>query len=206
MNHWFGQEGLLQTVFEKIWNLTVLNICFVVSCLPVVTVGAALTALSSVNLRMLRREEGRVAADYWKAFRQNFRQSTGTWLLLLAAGGLFAVDFWALSQLGGMAVFVLKVLLGALFVVYLAVLHYIFAYIARFSDSLWVGLKNALMLSGANLLPTASMLCITFLVLFVSLYSLEVFLRAIYLWTLLGFAALNYAHCFLLNRILARYE
>lgn len=206
MKQWFGPEGFLQTVFEKIWNLTVLNICFVISCLPVVTAGAAMTALSSVNLRILRQEEGRVFFDYWKAFRHNFSQSTKTWLLLLAVGGLFGLDFWALHQLEGTAAFVLKILLGALFVAYLAVLHYVFAYTARFCDSLWVSLKNSLMLSGANLLSTASLLCITFLALFVSLYSLEFFLRAVYVWLVLGFGVLNYLQAILLNRIFSRYE
>ena len=45
MNQLFGNEGLLQTVFGKIWDLLVLNLCFLLSCLPVFTIGAAWTAL-----------------------------------------------------------------------------------------------------------------------------------------------------------------
>lgn len=206
MKQWFGPEGFLQTIFEKIWNLTVVNFCFLISCLPLVTAGAAMTALSSVNLRMLRREEGNVFFDYWNAFRQSFGQSTKIWLLALAVGGLFALDFWALNQLAGTVAFVLKILLGGLFVVYLAVLHYVFAYTARFSDSIWVSLKNSLMLSGANLMVTASVLCITFLAMFVSFYSLEFFLRAIFVWLVLGFGTVNYLQSMLLNRIFSRYE
>lgn len=206
MKQWFGPEGLLQTVFEKIWNLTVLNFCFVVSCLPVVTAGAAMTALSSVNLRMLRHEEGHVFSDYWAAFRQNFAQATKLWLVLLAVGGFFALDFWILSKLGGGVAFVLKILLGVLLIIYTAVLHYVFAYTARFSDSMLVSLKNSLMLSGANLLVTASLLCMTFLALFVSFYSFEFFLRAIFVWLVLGFGVLNCLQSILLGRIFARYE
>ena len=206
MKQWFGPEGLLQTVFEKIWNLTVLNFCFVVSCLPVLTVGAAMTALSSVNLRMLRKEEGNVFRDYWAAFRQNFAPSTKIWLVLLAVGGFFLLDFWILSKLGGGAAFVLKILLGALFIAYLAAAHYVFPYTARFSDGLFVSLKNSLMLSGANLLVTASLMCMTFLALFVSFYSFEFFLRAIFVWLVLGFAVLSHLQCILLSRLFARYE
>ena len=206
MKQWFGPEGLLQTVFEKIWNLMVLNFCFVVSCLPVLTVGAAMTALSSVNLRMLRKEEGNVFRDYWAAFRQNFAPSTKIWLVLLAVGGFFLLDFWILSKLGGGAAFVLKILLGALFIAYLAAAHYVFPYTARFSDGLFVSLKNSLMLSGANLLVTASLMCMTFLALFVSFYSFEFFLRAIFVWLVLGFAVLSHLQCILLSRLFARYE
>ena len=206
MKQWFGPEGLLQTVFEKIWNLTVLNFCFVVSCLPVVTAGAAMTALGSVNLRMLRHEEGNVFSDYWAAFRQNFRQATKIWLVLLGLGGFFVLDFWILNKLGGAAAFVLKILLGALFIAYLAAAHYVFPYTARFSDSIFVSLKNSLMLSGANLLVTASLMCMTFLALFVSFYSFEFFLRAIFVWLVLGFAALSHLQCVLLGRVFARSE
>lgn len=205
MNQWFGTDGHLQNVFVRVLDMTVLNLCFVISCLPLVTIGAALTALYSVNFKILRREEGRVSADYWRAFRENFGQSTKLWLILLAAGIWFAVDFWALSQLNGSAAWVLKALLGGLLVVYLGLLHYVFAYTARFSDTLTVSLKNALMICGANLLPTVSLLCITFLAAFVSLYSLEFFLRAIFIWLVLGFAVLNCLQSFLLSRVFSRY-
>lgn len=206
MKQWFGPEGLLQTVFEKIWNLTVLNFCFVVSCLPVVTAGAAMAALGSVNLRILRHEEGNVFSDYWTAFRQNFRQAIKIWLVLLGLGGFFVLDFWILNKLGGAAAFILKILLGALFIAYLAAVHYVFPYTARFSDSIFVSLKNSLMLSGANLLVTASLMCMTFLALFISFYSFEFFLRAIFVWLVLGFAALSHLQCVLLGRVFARYE
>lgn len=206
MNRWFAPDGYLQTVFVKIRDLAVLNICFLLSCIPVVTIGAALTALYSVNLRMVRGEEGRVFADYWKAFRDNFRQGTRIWLLLLALTALFAVDFWALNQLSGVASFVLKILLGVLCFAVLAAAQYVFAYAARFSDSFGVILKNSLMICGANLLPTASLLCMVFLALFVSFYSLEVFLRAVYIWLVLGFSTLNHLRSFLLRRVFAQYE
>lgn len=206
MNRWFASDGFLQTVFAKVRDLAILNICFLISCIPVVTVGAALTALYSVTLRMVREEEGNVFSDYKTAFRENFRQGTGIWLLLVGLAALFILDFWALNQLSGTLAFVLKILLGVLMLVVLAAGEYVFAYAARFSDPLGRVLKNSLMICGANLLPTASMLCMRFLAIFVSLYSLEFFLRAIYIWLVLGFAALNYLQSFVLRRVFAKYE
>lgn len=206
MNQWFGTDGYLQNVFVKVRDLAILNLCFVAGCIPVVTIGAALTALYSVNLRMVRGEEGSVFADYRKAFRENFRQGTKIWLLLLALAGLFAVDFWALNQLSGAFCFVLKILLGVLCFVVLAAAQYVFAYAARFSDPMGVVLKNALIISGTHLLHTVSLLCMNFVALFVSFYSMPVFLRAIYIWLVLGFSTLNYLRSFLLRRVFSRYE
>lgn len=206
MNKWFSSDGYLQNVFVKVRDMAILNICFVISCIPLVTIGAALTALYSVNLRMVRGEEGDVFADYRKAFRENFRQGTALWLLLAAAAALFALDFWALHQLDGTLAFALKILLGVLLVVVLAAGQYVFAYAARFSDALGTVVKNSMMICGANLLPTASLLCMCFLTAFVSFYSLEFFLRAIYIWLVLGFSTLNYLQSFLLRRVFAKYE
>lgn len=201
MNRWFGNEGLLQTVFAKIWDLLVLNLCFLASCLPVVTVGAAQTALYAVNLKAVRKEEGNVASDFRRAFWENFRQATKLWLLILLLGGVFAVDFWALEQLRGTLVWILKALLGALFAVYLAAIPWIFAYQARFADTVGTVLKNALLLCGTNLPVTAAMLSLSFLVGFISLYSLATFLRAVFVWLVLGFAAVNYIQSYLMRRV-----
>lgn len=206
MNRWLGPEGRLQNVFEWVRNTAILNVCFVLSCIPLITIGAALTALSSMNLRLLRHEEGHIFKGYWRAFRDNFAQSTKIWLFMLVIGLWFVVDFWALNQISGNLSFALKIILGALSIVYVAVLHYVFAYNARFNDSMWNCLKNSLILSGTNLLHTFSLMCITFLALFISLYSEALFLRAIFIWAVLGFAAVSLLHCYLLSRIFARYE
>lgn len=201
MNQWLENEGLLQTVFGKIWDLLVLNLCFLAACLPVFTVGAAQTALYSVNLKAVRKEEGNVAVDFWKAFRENLRQGTKLWVLTLLLGGVFALDFWALGILEGMAVWVLKALLGALLVVFLAALPWVFGYNAWFADDAKTVLKNALILCGANLAVSAAVLCVNFLAVFISLYSLAFFLRAIFLWIMLGFALINLLHCYVLRRV-----
>ena len=201
MNQLLGNEGLLQTVFGKIWDLLVLNLCFLLSCLPVFTVGAAWTALFSVNLKAVRREEGSVFRDYWNAFRENFPQGTKLWGLTVLIGAVFAADFWALGMLDGTVVWVLRALLGALLVVYLTVLPWVFGYNARFADNVRVVLKNSLLLAGSNMAVSLAMLCCGFLAVFVSIYSLEIFLRAIFLWLVLGFAAVNYLQAFLLRRV-----
>ena len=163
MNQLFGNEGLLQTVFGKIWDLLVLNLCFLLSCLPVFTIGAAWTALFSVNLKAVRREEGSVFRDYWNAFRENFPQGTKLWALTVLIGAVFAADFWALGMLEGTVVWVLRALLGALLVVYLTVLPWVFGYNARFADNVRVVLKNSLLLAGSNMAVSLAMLCCGFL-------------------------------------------
>ena len=73
--------------FEKFGDLFMLNIYFTVSCIPVITAGAAFTALYTVTNRMHDNHEGSLWRDYFKAFRDNFKQGTiifGVDLLLIA--------------------------------------------------------------------------------------------------------------------------
>lgn len=201
MNQWLGNEGILQTVFVKIWDLLILNLCFLASCLPLFTIGAAQSALFAVNLKAVRKEEGSVFVEYWKAFKANFAQGTKLWGLMALLGLIFIVDFWALGMLDGTIVWVLKAMLGAMLLIYLAAFPWIFGYNARFEDTVKVVLKNALILCGANLPVSAAMLCLTFLAAFVSFYSMEFFLRAVFVWVVLGFAVLNFAQSHLLRRV-----
>ena len=204
MNQWLGNEGFLQTVFVKIWDLLILNLCFLAACVPLVTIGAAQTALFTVNLKAVRKEEGSVFAEFWKAFRANFGQSTKIWGLLALLGIIFAVDFWAIRAFSGLAAWAMKAMLGAMLLVYLAVWPWIFSYHARFTDDTRTVLKNALILCGANLPVSAALLGITCLAAFVSFYSLNMFLRAAFLWIVLGFAAINLAQSFLLRKVFDR--
>ena len=85
MGGMFDVDSPVMNVLNKIMNLMILNLCFVAGCIPVVTAGAAMTALYSVNLKMVRNEEAYIFSSYWRAFKENFRQSTVCWLLLVCA-------------------------------------------------------------------------------------------------------------------------
>lgn len=67
-----------------------LNMIFLLSCLPVVTIPAALAALHRTVRRMLEGRAVRSWRHYWEAFRQDWRWGYGAFALTalpLAAGG-----------------------------------------------------------------------------------------------------------------------
>lgn len=204
MNQWLGNEGFLQRVFVKIWDLLILNLCFLAACVPIFTIGAARSALFAVNLKAVRKEEGAVFGEFWKAFKINFRQATKLWGVLVLLGAVFAVDFWALKSLGGTAAWMLNVLLAVLLLAYLGVQPWIFGYQARFADDTKTVLKNALILCGANLPVSALLLAISLGTGVLSFWSVNVFFRALFLWIVLGFALVNYVQSWLLRRVFDR--
>ncbi len=71
----------LMRCFEKMGDLFVLNIYFTISCLPIITIGAAFTALYTVTNKMVDNKEGTITSEYWNAFKSNFKQGTIIWLI-----------------------------------------------------------------------------------------------------------------------------
>lgn len=95
---------------EKVWDLMVLNVLFLLCSLPVVTIGPAATAMHYA-LRRWREQQGEIVKDFFRSFRQNFRQGLILWLVFLALGALIGWNFWLISNWTGMLYSVLMVVL-----------------------------------------------------------------------------------------------
>ena len=80
----FGYEGSFITVTEKIFDIMFLSILWFLSCIPLLTIGAAVTALY-YTVQKAKKNEGYLYREYWKAFRQNLKPSLIMWLVI---GGL----------------------------------------------------------------------------------------------------------------------
>ena len=100
MGGFFRPDGAFARYGAKLWDIMWLNILTVVCSLPVLTAGTAMTAMHYVLLKIFRDEEGAITATYFKAFRENFKQSTvigvlfgvAAYLLILSTGIAFARD------------------------------------------------------------------------------------------------------------------
>ena len=77
----FGYEGSFITVTEKIFDIMFLSILWFLSCIPLLTIGAAVTALY-YTVQKAKKNEGYLYREYWKAFRQNLKPSLILWLLI----------------------------------------------------------------------------------------------------------------------------
>ena len=69
---------------ERFGDLFILNLTFILSCIPVITIGASVTALFTMTNKMVRNEDGTMWKGFWKAFGQNFKVGTKVWAVILA--------------------------------------------------------------------------------------------------------------------------
>lgn len=201
MSKFFNPDGPLMRFMTKLADLMILNILFLVTSLPVVTVGAAWTALSYVTLKMVRDEEGAIARSYFRAFRQNFRQATVLWLGVLAIGAVLVLDFRVLSGAEAAWAGFLRLALGLLAAALVMILQYLFPVLARFDASLKDTLKNAALLALAHLPKTALMTAAAVGAAVISLWSSLTVSVAVLVWLMIGFAAMAFGNAGILAKI-----
>lgn len=158
MEKLFNLDSPWMRGLSKLADLAVLNIVTLICCIPVFTIGTSLTALHYVLLKMARDEEGKILSAYVKSWKENFRQATILWLIMLAVILILAGDVLILryTQLDFPAV--LKVLMIAAVIFIYMVSCYIFPVLARYENTIKNTVKNALLMSVLSLPKTILMM------------------------------------------------
>ena len=96
MNNLFQPNSWPIRFLTRVCDLIILNVLALIFCATIVCSGAAITALYSVTLRMMRKEEGFIVKGFFRAFRSNFIPSVPATILLFVDVLLFAVLHHAL--------------------------------------------------------------------------------------------------------------
>ena len=78
-------DNIFIKLLSRMADAMLLSIFFVLSCIPVVTIGAAFTALYYTAMKGITGDDGYVWKFYTRSFKQNFKQATGMWMLFLVA-------------------------------------------------------------------------------------------------------------------------
>lgn len=169
MTDLFNADGPVLQFVNKIVYSVYLNILWFLCFIPVITVGASTTALFYVTLKIAKNEEGNITKAFFHSFRQNFRQGTLIWLILLALRIILGVDGYVLYHMRFENLF--WTLCTAVFCVaaiaYAIVLMYIFPLLARFDNTTGAMFKNALFIGVRFLFCTVLMAAVYFIMLLV---------------------------------------
>ena len=169
MTDLFNADGPVLQFVNKIVYSVYLNILWFLCCIPVITVGASTTALFYVTLKISKNEEGNITKAFFRSFRQNFRQGTLIWLILLAAGIILGVDGYVLYHMRFENLFwkLCTEVFCVATIAYAIVLMYIFPLLAIFDNTTGAMFKNALFIGIRFLFCTVLMAAVYFIMLLV---------------------------------------
>ena len=200
----FSPDSKFMRAMSLLGDLLVLNLVFLVCCLPVVTIGPAIAALDTAAFRIVRDTEGRSVKVFFQAFRQNLRRGIALWLVLLLVGAAVAMDIWLFAAFTGALRF-LVVLFGILFALVLFSAGYAFPLLSQFDNTVKGTLKNALFLSLGYLPRTLVITVLNVFPFAMLLWDLLLFLQCGFLWIFLYFAAIACLNAKLLEKVFTPY-
>jgi len=207
MNRLFSQESPIMRFLNAFADLIAVNLLMILFSLPIVTLGAAVTAGCRVTRDIANDELGKIIPSFWRTFRENFLQATLFWLPHLAVLTGLGYNFYLFQFLLDETHYKwMLVLLIAALAAAVAIGIYGYMLISRYRNSLAGHLKNAtllflnylplsILLSGLNAIPA---------VLF--LFSPRIFLETFVVWAGFGFALILLLDNLMLKRIFSILE
>lgn len=153
----FDMDSPFMRFLNRVADLLILNILVMICCIPIITVGAAVTAMHYVLLKIVRNEEGYLLKGFFKSFVRNFKQATLAWLLMLVVAAVYVGDSLIFRYSGVEFPKALVIAVVAVGVIALMIAVYIFPLIARFENTTKNTFRNAAILAFANLPRTIAM-------------------------------------------------
>ena len=205
----FNYDNPVWRFIGKLGDLVLLNLLWLICCIPVFTAGAATTAVYYVTLKLVRDDDGSTIKSFFHSFTQTFKQATAIWLMILVAGGLLGFDLWFLMSgvvtVSTVVKTVMSAVFGAMTLILLFVTTYIFPLQARFYNTVKRTLFNAFFMSVRHLLQTISMLIIDGLVVagvYVALYMVP---QVSMLLLLFGFPLIAFINSYFFTEIFKKY-
>ena len=190
MSKLFDHDAPLMQCLILVGNLIVLNILWVLCCIPVITAGAATTAVYYTAYQYATDGSEAVFKPFFKAFVKEFKQSTLLWLILLAVGAVFVCDIWFLAsapQLQG-----LWIVLGLLLFLYAIALTHSFAILGRFNTNIKTVLKSCYLVFVMNFWRSLLVLLLSAAPILIVIFMPYQVLNTLPLWAGLAFAIVFY--------------
>ena len=201
MRFLFDLNSPFMQFVSRFCDLVILNLVYLLSCLPIFTIGAATAALYATVFPMDTDREGKLLRTYFRAFGENFKQGTAVFLLLALFGAATYYNMVALTAPGATLGYGILVAAVAVALVLCFVWAWVFPLISRFQNSIPAMLKNALLLAVGNLPRTILVTVLNVFPWALLVVNLYAFLRLGFLWFSLYFSAAAYYNSRILKKI-----
>lgn len=204
MGRLFHPESPLMRFLTNVADLVALNLIWLICCAPVITIGPACTAMCYVARGIAAGEAPPVLKTFFRAFRENFRQSLVLFLILLIPVCMAAAYLLMFASGGLDHIPVLKYLCVLAVVIIALVCSYVYPLLAYFDNTVGNTLKNAFLLPLANPFLALVVTALNLLPILVLLINPELFTRCVIFWMLVGCALTAVINAKMLGPLFAR--
>ncbi len=204
----FNYDNPVWRYIGKFGDLMILNVLWIVCSIPVFTIGASTTALYYVTLKLARDDDGYTIKSFFKSFKENFKQATVIWLILLVTGVLLAFDlYFLLNVLTGNSVIrtIFMAAIGALSFIWIFVFTFAFPLQSRFYNPIKRTLFNALFMSVRHIFRTLGILATDAVLMLMGYLSIFYAPQFTVLAFLFGVPLIAFVNSYIFNGIFKQY-
>lgn len=207
MKNLFHLDNPFMQFLARVGDMILANFLFLVCSVPIVTLGASLTALHKITQDIVGDKDSGIFKPFFQAFKENFKQATTAWLLLLVFFvGMGCNLLLVLSYLAGTAAVVCKGLILFLVILILSVAGYLFPLIARYENPLKTHFINAGILAVVKLPRTIVIVFLNILPILIMYLSMQTFFSTFVFWLVIGFGFTSYITSTLLMPVFQEME
>lgn len=198
----FDLDSKFMQYANKFADLMGLNLLTLICCLPIVTIGASVTAMHHVLLAIYRNEESYITKSFFKSFKENFKQSTAIWLIYLFLFLTVGADFYLIYKTDMEIHAVFKYGLG--FVALLLVFSFMWVFVlqSRYENKITITIRNSIVVGGSHVLYSIMMILLSL----IPLVLLMIWEMAVPLVFLYGFTIPGILQTMLYSRVFDRME
>lgn len=195
----FNMDNPFFSFMGRMADLVILNLLFLLTSCPVVTIGASLCAMHETIPRIAQGTEGSLYRTYMQGFIRNFRRTFSTWIFLLLTLVVLVFDVTiAADALGADLQRIVMPVVGCLLVLWLLVFSWVFLLPEHPGGGLRALLKLALYTAVRNLPRSVLMIFIEILPAACYVLFLQIFLGIVLpVYVCIGFS-LSAALCSIL--------
>lgn len=206
MNRIFNMDNKFFTFMGRIADLIILNLLCIVCCIPIVTIGPAITAMFYVTMKMVRNEEAYIVKGFFHSFKENLKQGIIINIITLAAFIMLSLDISLVRAMEGTMYKVLFYIFLVLLFLSMLIYLYIYPVLAKFYNTIKHTFINAFLMSIRHLPYSFLMIVISlvpFAILFIPSFRAQSFLIMIFI--LMGGAVIAYINSFFFVKIFDKY-
>ena len=202
----FSSDGWFSRFFGTLGDIIIVNILFILCSIPIVTMGASMSAMYFTLLKKQRTgENGGIVKLFFKGFKDNFKQSTISWLLFLLISFIFTLDFNLFGKGGPQENKLMYYTSVVLMILTCFIAIYLFPVISAFKNTLKNLLLQSIYLAAKNFIFTIVIMVLYTLPAYVMLSSTQVFMVGIFVFIVCGFGLIAYVSSFMFLKAFTPY-
>lgn len=201
----FNIDSKLWQFFDYAGDLVVLNLLFILTSIPIVTIGASVTAMNAVLFKKREKRIDSVKSEYFKDFKENFKNSTIIWLIFLTFVFVCGLNFIFITNTDPANRGMLLILIGAILAVMSMTVLYSFAMLARFENDWLTTVSKAFVINIMSFPYSVVIFLVLVASVLISIQTYMAILVASAVWMMIGFALVGYLCCDMFYRAFRRF-